>query len=118
MEGLNLHVVAIAMPLEIKHNITLLLKSLSSNINEQGHGRTFMHQNSYLKSTHLIHTEANEHKNLHRAVCTGCAIKNGTHSFNHKCSHDRNPSNFKTTFICYYTELSFEVYNSFLGQLI
>ena len=48
---------------------------------------------------------------------TGCAIKNGTHSFNHTCSHDRNPSNFKTTFICFYIELSFEVYNSFLGQL-
>ena len=50
-------------------------------------------------------------------VCTGCAIKNWSQSFNLKCSHDRNPSNFKNTFICYYTELSFEVYTSFLGQL-
>ena len=49
-------------------------------------------------------------------VSTGCAIKNWSHSFNHTCSHDRNPSNFKTTFICYYTELSFEVYNFFLSQ--
>ena len=48
---------------------------------------------------------------------TGCAIKNWWHSFNHTCSHDRNPSNFKTAFICYYTELSFEVYNFLLGQL-
>ena len=50
-------------------------------------------------------------------VCTGCAIKIGTHSFNLTCSHDTYPSNFKTTFICYYTELSFEVYNFLLGQL-
>ena len=48
---------------------------------------------------------------------TGWAIKNGTHSFNQTCSHFRYPSNFKTTFIFYYTELSFEVCNSFLGQL-
>ena len=48
-------------------------------------------------------------------VCTGCAIKNGTHSFNQPCSHDRNPCNFKITFICYYTELSFEVYTSQLA---
>ena len=38
---------------------------------------------------------------------TGCAIKNWTHSLNHTCSHDRNPSKIKTTFICYYTELFF-----------
>ena len=48
---------------------------------------------------------------------TGCAIKNWSHTFNHTCSHDRNPSNFKSAFICYLSELSFEVYNSFLGQL-
>ena len=48
---------------------------------------------------------------------TGCDLKNWTHSFNHKCSHDRNPSNFRNSFICYHAELSFEVYNSFLGQL-
>ena len=48
---------------------------------------------------------------------TGCAIKNGTHSFYHSCSHDRNPSSIKATFICYYTELSFKVYYSFFGQL-
>ena len=48
---------------------------------------------------------------------TGCAIKNGTHSFDYKCSYDRNPSNFKTKFIFYWTEPSFEVYNSLLGQL-
>ena len=47
---------------------------------------------------------------------TGWTIKNWSHSFNHICSHDRNPSNFKSTFICYNTELSFEVYDSFLGQ--
>ena len=48
---------------------------------------------------------------------TGCAIKNWSHTFNHTCSNDRNPSNFKTNFICYYTELSYDVYNSSLGQL-
>ena len=47
----------------------------------------------------------------------GCAIKIGTHSFDLTCSQDRYSSNFKTKFICYYAELSFEVYNSFLGQL-
>ena len=47
---------------------------------------------------------------------TGSSIYIGTHSFNLTCSHDRYPSNFKTTFICYYTELSFEVYNFFLSQ--
>ena len=51
------------------------------------------------------------------SICTGCAIKNGTHSFNYTPSHDRNLSNLKLTFICFYTELSFEVYNSCLGQL-
>ena len=72
MESLNLQVVAISMPFEIKHNTTPLLKALTSSIehpNEQGRGSTFMHQNSCLKSTHLIHTEANEHKNLHGTVC-------------------------------------------------
>ena len=54
-------------------------------------------------------------KNLFRT--TGCAIKNGTHCFNQTYSQDRNVCNFKTTFICYYTELSFEVYDAFLGQL-
>ena len=47
---------------------------------------------------------------------TGSFIYIGTHSFNLTCSHDRYPSNFKTTFICYYKELSFEVYNFFLSQ--
>ena len=32
---------------------------------------------------------------------TGWAIKNWSHTMNHTCSHDRNPSNFKTTFIFY-----------------
>ena len=48
---------------------------------------------------------------------TGCAIKIGTQSFDLTRSCDRYPSNFKITSICYYTELPFEVYNSFLGQL-
>ena len=50
-------------------------------------------------------------------IHTGSAIKNWTHSFNQTCSHDRNPFNFKTKFICFYIELSFEVHNSFLGPL-
>ena len=54
---------------------------------------------------------------LRSVICTGWPIKIRRHSFNHPCSHDRNTSNFKTIFIYYYTELSFEVYNSFLGQL-
>ena len=53
---------------------------------------------------------------LEAAYHTGCTIKNWTHSFNHTCSHGRNAFNFKSTFICYYTELSFEVYNFFLSQ--
>ena len=51
---------------------------------------------------------------------TGCAIKNWTHwthYFNLTESRDRNSSNFKATFIYYYTELSFEVRNSLFGQL-
>ena len=48
---------------------------------------------------------------------TGSSIYMWTHSFNLTCSHERSPSNFKTSFICYYTEFYFEVYNSFLGQL-
>ena len=48
---------------------------------------------------------------------TGWAIKNWSHSFNHTFSHDKNPSNFNSAFICYLSELSFKVYNSFLGQL-
>ena len=48
---------------------------------------------------------------------TGCAIKIWMHYFNLTESNDRNSSNFITTFIYYYTELSFQVYNSFLGQL-
>ena len=48
---------------------------------------------------------------------TGYALKNWTYYFNLTESHDRNSSNFITTFIYYSTELSFEVYNSFLGQL-
>ena len=50
-----------------------------------------------------------------RGNCTGCAIKNWSPSLYHTYSNDRNPFNFKTTFICYYSELSFEVYSSFLG---
>ena len=50
-------------------------------------------------------------------VCTGCAIKIGTHYFNLSGSHDVNSSNFIATFIYFFTELSFEVYNSFLGPL-
>ena len=53
----------------------------------------------------------------HLTRYTGWAIKNGSHCFNLTCSHDRKTSNFKTTFIFYHTELSFEVYDSFLGQL-
>ena len=37
--------------------------------------------------------------------------------FYHTWSQDRNPSNFKNTFICYYTELSFEVQWSPLESL-
>ena len=48
---------------------------------------------------------------------TGLPIKICSHSFNLTCSHDRDPSNLKTSFICLYTELSFIVYNSFLRQL-
>ena len=48
-----------------------------------------------------------------KLVHTGCSIKIRPYSFNHTCSHDKNPSNFKTALICYYTELSFEVYKFF-----
>ena len=44
---------------------------------------------------------------------TGWPIKN----FHPAGSHDKNPSNFKSTFIYYCIGLSFEVYNSSLGQL-
>ena len=64
-----------------------------------------------------VDVESKSGSGINLRDCTGWSIKNGSHSFNHTCSHDRNPSNFKTVFICYYTELSFEVYNAFLGQL-
>ena len=51
------------------------------------------------------------------ALGTGWPIKIRPHSFNLIFSHDRVPSNFKTAFNCYYTDLSFEIYDSFLGQL-
>ena len=57
----------------------------------------------------------NDH--VYDCMFTGCAIKNWSHTFNHTCSHARNPFNFKSAFICYLSELSFEVYNFFLGQL-
>ena len=62
---------------------------------------------SYLCILHL-------QKNVYH---TGCSIKIQSHYSNHTSSHKRNTSKFKTTFIYYYIELSFEVYNSFLGQL-
>ena len=40
-------------------------------------------------------------------LLTGWTIKIGTHSFDLSCSHDRNPPNFNTKFLFYYTELSF-----------
>ena len=69
--------------------------------------------------TFFLHSDdvTDSMSNLKLNPHTGCSIKIQSHSFNHTCSQDRNPSNFKTTFICYYTELSFEVYTSFLGQL-
>ena len=51
-------------------------------------------------------------------IYTGCSIKIQSHYFNHISSHKRNTSKFKTKFIYYYIELSFEVYNTFLGQLV
>ena len=53
----------------------------------------------------------------HLESFTGYTIKNWTHYFNHKCSHDRNTSNVKNTFNYYYKEVSFEVYNFSLCQL-
>ena len=49
---------------------------------------------------------------------TGCSIKIQLHYFNLTSSHKRSTSKFKTTFIYYYIGLSFELYNSFLGQLV
>ena len=41
-----------------------------------------------------------------------------THYFNLRESHGRNYSNFLNTFNYFFTELSFEVYNSLLGQVL
>ena len=46
------------------------------------------------------------------------SMKIQSHYFNLTSSHKRDTSNFKTIFIYYYIGLSFEVDNSFLGQLV
>ena len=54
MESLNLQLVAVLMPLEIKRHKIPHLKALTCSIehaNGQGGGSTFIYQNSYLKST-------------------------------------------------------------------
>ena len=66
MESLTLQAVAALMPLEIKCQIISHLKALIHTLNMQV--KKGVHQNSYLKSTHLLHTEAKECKNLHGAV--------------------------------------------------
>ena len=71
MESLNLQLVAVLMPLGIKHHIVPHLKALTCSIENssgQGRGSTFTYQNSYLKSTHFTSTEASESKHLYGAV--------------------------------------------------
>ena len=56
MECLNLQVVAVLMPLEIKHHTIPYLKALKHTIEHssgQRRGSTFICQNSYLKSTYF-----------------------------------------------------------------
>ena len=60
---------------------------------------------------------SNLYENWSKVLHTGSSIYMWTQSFIFKCSHDRDPSHFKITFKCYYTEISFEMYNSSLGQL-
>ena len=49
---------------------------------------------------------------------TGLPIKIHAHYFDLKSSHERNHSNFNTTYIYYCMGLSFDAYNFFLGQLV
>ena len=56
-------------------------------------------------------------RQIEHKINTGWPIKIRPHSFNFTCSHDTVPSNFKIAFFCYYAELSFGIYNAFLGQL-
>ena len=61
MEGLNLRVVAVLMPLEIKHHIIPHLKALTRYIehtSEQGCGSTFKQRYTVLKSTISLHESA------------------------------------------------------------
>ena len=63
MESLKLQVVAILMPLEIKHHKIPHLKALTCNIEHvsgQRHGITLIYQKFYLKSTHFTFYRSNQ----------------------------------------------------------
>ena len=58
MESLNLQVVAVLMPLEIKHHTVPHLKALTRSIecrSGHGHGSTFKQRYTVMKSTILLH---------------------------------------------------------------
>ena len=46
-----------------------------------------------------------------------CRLTHKDPPANFTCLNDSNPYKFSATLICYYTEFSFEVYNSFQGQV-
>ena len=75
MESLNLQVVAVLMPLEIKLHMIHYLKALTHSIeyaSGQGFGSTFMYVPKLLSAKVLIflQTKAKERKHLHGAVPT------------------------------------------------
>ena len=58
MESLNLQVVAVLMPLEIKRHTVPHLKALTHSIEHIGghwHGSTFKQRHTVMKSTTLLH---------------------------------------------------------------
>ena len=70
VDGLNLQVVAVLMPLEIKRHTIPHLKALTHSIehaSRQGRGSAFKQHYTVLKSTILLHKRAK--RRFHVTVC-------------------------------------------------
>ena len=90
MESLNLQVVAVLMPLEIKRHTVPHLKALTRSIERRGghgHGSTFKQRYTVMKSTILLRKWPKRRFQVTVAVCNGTQALGGqNHYFPNNCS--------------------------------
>ena len=89
MESLNLQVVAVLIPLEIKHHTVPHLKALTCSIEcrgGHGHGSTFKQCYTVMKSTILLHKRPKQWFHVTVAVHIVFFSCNHMHMSEHKAS--------------------------------